>query len=530
MKLFAEFIASLDQTNKTNDRIEIIKDYFSKASDSDSDKLWVLYLFSGGKIKKKFNTTQLKEWAIEFSTLPKWLFDESYNSIGDLAETISLILPLPENSSDNTLTEWIKYIEETNSMKEDCRKDRIIKAWNVLNQNERFVFNKLITGGFRAGVSQKTIINALSESEKIETNVLSHRLMGNWHPDRISYAELLTGENIYDEISKPYPFFLAYPIDNEPEDLGNYEEWHAEWKWDGIRGQLIHRNGELFIWSRGEELVTEKFPEFESVKAFLPDGFVLDGEIMCFADGKPLPFNVLQTRIGRKNITEKILKEAPVVFMIYDVLEFNGEDVRAMTLIERREKILDFRSLIFDFNCLKISDEIKFTDWDELRKIRERSRENLTEGIMLKRKYSPYQVGRKKGDWWKWKIDPLTIDAVMIYAQKGHGRRADLYTDYTFAVWDDGKLVSFTKAYSGLTDKEIKEVDEYVKRNTVEKFGPVRTVKPELVFEIAFEGIAKSSRHKSGVALRFPRIARWRKDKKIEEADSLENLRRLLIK
>ena len=242
MKLFAEFIESLDRTNKTNDRIEIINDYFSKAS--DSDKLWVLYLFSGGKIKKKFNTTQLKEWAIELSGLPKWLFDESYNSVGDLAETISLILPLPENSSDRTLTEWIKYIEETNSRKEESSKARIIEAWKVLNQNERFVFNKLITGGFRSGVSQKTIINALSESENIETNILSHRLMGNWHPDRTSFTELLKGENIYDEISKPYPFFLAYPIDNEPEDLGNPEEWQAEWKWDGIRGQLIHRKGE----------------------------------------------------------------------------------------------------------------------------------------------------------------------------------------------------------------------------------------------------------------------------------------------
>lgn len=526
MKLFAEFIASLDQTNKMNDRIEIIKDYFSNAS--DSDKLWVLYLFSGGKIKKKFNTSQLKEWAIELSNLPKWLFDESYNSVGDLAETISLILPLPENTSNKTLNEWIRYIEETTSIKEESRKERIIEAWKVLTQNERFVFNKLITGGFRAGVSQKTIINALSESENIETNVLSHRLMGNWHPDRISYAELLTGENIYDEISKPYPFFLAYPIDTGPDDLGNADEWQAEWKWDGIRGQLIHRNGELFIWSRGEELVTEKFPEFESVKAFLPDGIVLDGEIMCFAEGKPLPFNVLQTRIGRKNITEKILKEAPVVFMIYDVLEFNDEDVRSKSLEERVELISNFKSQITNILSLKISEHIKFSDWDELKKIRESSRENLTEGIMLKRKNSPYQVGRKKGDWWKWKIDPLTVDAVMIYAQKGHGRRADLYTDYTFAVWDEGKLVTFTKAYSGLTDKEIKEVDAFVKRNTLEKFGPVRTVKPELVFEIAFEGIAKSSRHKSGVALRFPRILRWRRDKKIEEADSLESLKKLL--
>ncbi|MDQ3020557.1 MAG: ATP-dependent DNA ligase [Bacteroidota bacterium] len=528
MKLFAEFFESLDQTNKTNDRIEIIKDYFSKAD--DNDKLWTLYLFSGGKVKKKFNTSQLKAWAIEYSNLPEWLFNESYNSVGDLAETISLILPVKKNSSDLTLTQWVKYIERINNLTEENRKEKIIDAWNSLSQNERFVFNKLITGSFRVGVSQKTIVNALSQSEKIESNIIAHRLMGTWHPDKTSFKELLSGENINDEISKPYPFFLAYSIDDKPEDLGNSEEWQAEWKWDGIRGQLIFRKGKLFIWSRGEELITEKFPEFESLINTLPDGIVLDGEIMCYGDSCPLPFSLLQTRIGRKNITQKILKDAPAVFMVYDVLEFEGKDVREKSLIERRKMILDFRSLILDFSCLKISEEIKFSTWDELRKIREGSRELFTEGIMLKRKNSSYQVGRKKGDWWKWKVDPFTIDAVMIYAQKGHGRRADLFTDYTFAVWDGDKLVTFTKAYSGLTDKEIKEVDAFVKRNTLEKFGPVRTVKPELVFEIAFEGIALSNRHKSGVALRFPRILRWRKDKKIEEADILESLKKLLNK
>ncbi|MEO8209003.1 MAG: ATP-dependent DNA ligase [bacterium] len=528
MKLFAEFFESLDQTNKTNDRIEIIKDYFSKAD--DNDKLWTLYLFSGGKVKKKFNTSQLKAWAIEYSNLPEWLFNESYNSVGDLAETISLILPVKKNSSDLTLTQWIKYIEEINNLNEENRKAKIIDAWDSLKQNERFVFNKLITGSFRVGVSQKTIVNALSQSEKIEPNIIAHRLMGSWHPDKISFKELLNGENINDEISKPYPFFLAYSIDDKPEDLGNPDEWQAEWKWDGIRGQLIFRKGELFIWSRGEELITEKFPEFESLINTLPDGIVLDGEIMCYGDSCPLPFSLLQTRIGRKNITQKILKDAPAVFMVYDVLEYDGKDIREKSLIERRKKIFDFRSLILDFSCLKISEEIKFSSWEELRKIREKSRELFTEGIMLKRKDSAYQVGRKKGDWWKWKVDPFTIDAVLIYAQKGHGRRADLFTDYTFAVWDEEKLVTFTKAYSGLTDKEIKEVDSFVKRNTLEKFGPVRTIKPELVFEIAFEGIAESGRHKSGVALRFPRILRWRKDKKIEEADSLESLKELLIK
>ncbi len=526
LRQFAELFEALDRTNKINDRIDIIKDYFSKAN--DADKIWVLYLFSGGKIKKKFNASQLKEWAIEYANIPKWLFDESYNSVGDLAETISLILPEKETDTESTLSQWIEYIESINKLREENRKEKIIEAWKSLTQNEKFVFNKLLTGGFRIGVSQKTVINALSELENIEANIISHRLMGNWHPDRISYGDLLHSENIRDEISKPYPFFLAYPIESKPEELGNPEDWHAEWKWDGIRGQMIHREGELFLWSRGEDLVTDKFPEFDRVKSFLPDGIVLDGEIMSYGDDCPLPFNLLQTRIGRKNITQKILKDAPVIFMIYDILEFNGNDIRSMSLTERKGIVDNLGFGISDLGFLKISNEIKFSDWDELRQIREKSRENMTEGIMLKRKDSAYQVGRKKGDWWKWKIDPLTIDAVLIYAQKGHGRRADLYTDYTFAVWDNSELVSFAKAYSGLTDKEIKEVDDFVKRNTMEKFGPVRTVKPELVFEIAFEGIAESSRHKSGVALRFPRIARWRKDKKIEEADNLESLKKLL--
>ncbi len=526
MKLFAEFFAALDQTNKTNDKIEIIKDYFVQAN--DFDKLWTLYLFSGGKLKKKFNTSQLREWAIEYANIPKWLFDESYLSVGDLAETIALVLPSQENYSEKTLKQWIEYIESIKNINDENRKYKIMEAWKSLNQNERFVFNKLITGGFRVGVSQKTFINALAELENIEANVISHRLMGNWHPDRTTYSELLSGINLNDEISKPYPFFLAYSVEDKPEELGDSQGWHAEWKWDGIRGQLIFRKGELFIWSRGEDLLTEKFPEFEAVKSFLPEGIVLDGEIMCYSNGSPLPFNLLQTRTGRKNVTLKILKEAPVVFMIYDILEYEGADIRTKTLDERKDIIGSLEGRFTELGNLKISKQIDFKDWNELRKIREGSRDIFTEGIMLKRKNSSYQVGRKKGDWWKWKIDPYSIDAVMIYAQKGHGRRADLFTDYTFAVWDNDNLVPFAKAYSGLTDKEIKEVDSFVKRNTLEKFGTVRTVKPELVFEIGFEGIASSNRHKSGVALRFPRILRWRQDKKIEEADNLESLKKLL--
>lgn len=526
MRNFAEMFAQLDQTNKTLDKGQVIKEYFSKAP--EDDKIWTLYLFSGRKLKKHFNTTQLWNWATEYANLPEWLMEESYHSVGDMAETISLVLPLPEGTSNESLTYWINYLDTLKELDDNSRKEKIIDAWKILNQNERFVFIKIITGGFRVGASQKIVINSLSELLGIETNIIAHRLMGNWHPEEITFEKLVHGDEDYEDISKPYPFYLAYAIEGDPADLGEPADWQAEWKWDGIRGQVVVRKGEMFVWSRGEDLVTEKFPEFNELKDILPDGTVLDGEIICFTDGKPLPFNILQTRIGRKNITSKILNEAPVSFILYDVLELNGEDMRSKSMAERRKIIDELLVKFADSNILVPSPVIDFKSWDELKSLRERSRDLLTEGIMLKRKSSAYQVGRKKGDWWKWKIDPYSIDAVMIYAQKGHGRRADLFTDYTFGVWDEGKLVTFAKAYSGLTDKEIREVDSFVKRNTLEKFGPVRTVKPLLVFELAFEGIAKSARHKSGVALRFPRISRWRKDKKPEEADTLDNLKKLL--
>ncbi|MEP7146405.1 MAG: ATP-dependent DNA ligase, partial [bacterium] len=382
MKLFAEFIESLDRTNKTNDKIEIIKDYFANVN--EKDKLWTLYLLSGGKIKKKFNSSQLREWAIEFSRLPKWLFEESYHSVGDLAETIALILPEPLNKSDKTLTEWIEYIEAINNANDENRKEKITEAWNSLNQNERFVFNKLITGSFRIGVSQKTLINALSQTEDIEANIIAHRLMGNWHPAATTFPDLLSSKNLNDEISKPYPFFLAYSVEDNPERLGDPADWQAEWKWDGIRGQLIYRKGELFVWSRGEELVTDKFPELQYVKSILPDGIVLDGEIMCYGNNCPMPFNLLQTRIGRKNINQKILKEAPVVFMIYDILEYEGKDLREKFLTERIKILNNLERKTWDLGVLKLSEEISFENWEELRKIRSKSRDFFTEGIMLK--------------------------------------------------------------------------------------------------------------------------------------------------
>ena len=536
MKNFARLFSDLDETNKTNEKVNILKDYF--VSVPDEDKIHTLALFTGRKPKRQINATQVRQWAMEMANIPQWLFEESYQVVGDLGETIALLLPEPTGSQDKSLTEWIAEINGLSSLTEEERKEWLKDAWGVMDQQERFVFNKLLTGSFRVGVSQSLIVKALSEISGLEPATLTHRIMGNWDPLTFSFHDLLQEHDASDDLSRPYPFCLAYAIQETSDksktaeeieaDLGAPALWQAEWKWDGIRAQAIRREGKIFIWTRGEELATDKFPELHDFLHELPDGTVLDGEAICFADGRPMPFNVLQTRIGRKNLSKKILTESPMAFIAYDCLEFAGDDIRSMPLRHRRLVLEQLRAKSSFKETFRLSPVVPFNSWQELYELRLRSREEQAEGFMLKKLDSAYQTGRKRGDWWKWKVDPLSVDAVMIYAQKGHGRRADLYTDYTFAVWDGDKLVPFAKAYSGLTDQEIKQVDNFVKRNTQEKFGPVRTVTPALVFEIGFEGINRSTRHKSGVALRFPRILRWRHDKKIEEADSLDTLKAML--
>ncbi|CAM3905940.1 ATP-dependent DNA ligase [Mucilaginibacter galii] len=536
MKAFAQLFTSLDETNKTNEKVKVLKNYFNCVP--DTDKMHMLALFSGRKPKRQINSTQFRTWAIEASNIPAWLFEESYHVVGDLAETVALLLPDHGNSSNKTLTEWIGEINALNNMPEVEKHDWLTRSWAMLDAQERFVFNKILTGSFRVGVSQNLVIKALADVAELDAATITHRMMGNWMPETYLYEELVHTDTALEDVSRPYPFFLAYPVQETSEKqkspeamqtlLGNADEWQAEWKWDGIRAQLIKREGEIFIWSRGEDLATDKFPELHALLHHLPDGTVLDGEILSFQNGQPLSFAVLQTRIGRKTLSKKILEDSPVALIAYDCLEYDGEDIRYKTQTERRQLLEGLQATTPYPEVFNISSLITFKSWDELAEIREQSRAMIAEGIMLKRKDAHYQVGRRRGDWWKWKIDPLSIDAVMIYAQKGHGRRADLYTDYTFAVWDGDKLVPFAKAYSGLTDTEINKVDSFVKRNTLEKFGPVRTVKPELVFEIGFEGINKSTRHKSGVALRFPRILRWRHDKPKEEADTIETLKALL--
>jgi len=430
-------------------------------------------------------------------------------------------------SDQKSLTQRMEQLRALTKKDEEEVRNEITDAWAEMNKVERFVFNKLITGGFRIGVSQKLMVKALSSHTGIEDAKLSHRLMGNWTPAETSFTELILESSKTENLSRPYPFYLAYPLEMPPSDLGSPQDWQIEFKWDGIRGQLIRRNGEVYIWSRGEELVTERFPELKEMGENLDRDVVIDGEIIAYKNGSPLTFNHLQTRIGRKRITKKILESSPVKLIAYDILEHDGKDLREESMEKRRVTLVDLVKSN-PLEALILSETIEEQTWASISKKRDISRSLMAEGLMLKRKSSTYKVGRKRGDWWKWKVDPMSIDAVMIYAMRGHGRRANLYSDYTFAVWNQDELVPFTKAYSGLTDKEIREVDRFVKQHIVEKFGPVRRVKPELVFEIGFEGIAPSSRHKSGIALRFPRMLRWRKDKQPKEANTLEHLQSML--
>lgn len=540
MKAFAELYRSLDETNKTGEKVAAMVEFFREAPPEDA--AWTVHFLTGRRPKRAANSTKMQQLAAHLAGIPQWLFAECYDAVGDLAETIALVLPEPtERGEDQPLSYWVtERLMRMPGMSEDEQVRALAEDWMSLDPSERFVYNKLITGAFRVGVSQELVVRALSQVSGVPAPVVAHRLMGDWVPSPEFYAGLLAEESGDTDVSRPYPFCLAHPLEQEPQALGSIEEWHAEWKWDGIRAQLIRREGQSFVWSRGEELITDRFPEMVDICEALPNGTVVDGEILAWGDGKPQKFMALQRRIGRKLLSKKILQEVPAVLVAFDLLELGGEDLRERPLEERRARL---EELVADVNVsqapqllltdraprLVLSKRVEAATWEELAETRQEARTHNVEGLMLKRLDSPYLVGRKKGNWWKWKIEPLTVDAVLVYAQRGSGKRASLYTDYTFAVWDDeGKLVPFAKAYSGLTDEEIRKVDNWVRRNTLEKFGPVRTVQPELVMELAFEGIQVSTRHKSGLAVRFPRILRWRHDKKPADADSLQSVREML--
>jgi DNA ligase-1 len=525
MKKFARLFEAIDSSTSTKAKTAALSEYFATADAKDA--AWAAWFLTGHRPRQAVPTRRLVTWASGMAKLPLWLFEESYDAVGDLAETIALILPQPSNESDLPLSTWVEErLIPLRDLGEAEQRARLESYWCELDGTERFVFNKLITGNFRVGVSALLVIRAIAQAFGLDAKVIAHRLTGDWSPTAELWRGLIDAACIETDRSNPYPFFLAHPLEVPPETLGPREEWLAEWKWDGIRAQLIRRGDVTALWSRGDEPIAGQFPEIMADAQKLSN-VVLDGEILAWKDGRVMPFAALQKRLGRKTPGKKVMTDSPVIFLGFDLLEFEGEDWRERPLSERRAKLAEVVHSIPGGSVFDMSSQVRAPTWETLALARAQSREMGTEGLMLKRLDSAYGVGRPKGIWWKWKIEPYTLDAVLIYAQKGHGKRASLYTDYTFGIWKDGELVPFAKAYSGLTDEEIKEVDAFIRRNTIERFGPVRTVKPELVFELGFEGIQRSSRHKSGIAVRFPRMLRMRKDKPVSEANTLEDAMRL---
>lgn len=532
MRQFAELYRALDEALGTNAKVDALVDYFSRCSPDDG--AWAVYFLVGHRIKRLVPSKDMRQWAAQAAGIEDWLFEACYESVGDLAETMALLVAAstsPGKTGEHNqgkqqeLAHWIdNRILPLRKLEEVERARLLRQSWQELSNHERFVFNKIVTGGFRVGVSKGLVIRALAKASDVATSVIAHRLMGSWEPTPHFFEALVSRDDGEADASKPYPFMLAHPLQDDPNVLGDPQNWLAEWKWDGIRAQILRRDGQSYVWSRGEELILERFPELYDAIAELPDGTVLDGEIVAWKDDRVMPFADLQRRIGRKRVGKKLLSDVPCRFIAFDLVEHGGQDIRSMPLADRRMKLLKTIGAIED-TSLQVSSSIEATSWEDLSQHREESRLHGTEGLMLKRLDASYEVGRPTGLWWKWKVDPFVCDAVLIYAQRGHGRRSNLYTDYTFAAWDDGQLVPFAKAYSGLTDEEIRQVDRFIRKNTLEKFGPVRSVKPELVFELAFEGIHESKRHKSGVAVRFPRISRWRHDKRIQQADTLATIK-----
>jgi DNA ligase-1 len=537
MREFARLYAELDETTATNRKLDALQQYFAAASPENA--AWAVYFLAGGKPRQAVPSKLLREFAIEYAMLDDWLFEESYQAVGDLAETIALVLPPPEHESDVGLAVWMQErIGPLRGADPATIREKLLAYFNELTARERFLLIKLIGGGFRVGVSKLLVTRALSSVAAVDSKLIAQRLMG-WTdgsvaPTAAGFLRLIA-EQSDDEHKlrggQPFPFFLAHQLQGDPAALGDLANWQVEWKYDGIRAQLVRRSAESYVWSRGEDLITERFPEIAAIQ--VPEGTVIDGEVLVWREG-PAPFADLQKRIGRKTLSAKLLAELPAVLLAYDLLELDGVDLRSLPQHERRALL---ETLVRDAAqpALQISPLVEADSWEALATTRIESRARGVEGMMLKARTAQYGVGRTKdvGTWWKWKVDPYSIDAVLIYAQAGHGRRASLYTDYTFAVWDldeagERKLVPFAKAYSGLTDAEIAKVDSAIRKTTIEKFGPVRSVKPTMVFEIGFEGIALSTRHKAGIAVRFPRILRQRLDKTVDDADTLDTLKGLL--
>ncbi len=527
MQRFTRLFLDLDASTRTADKVASLVGYFTDAPPADA--AWALRFLSGRRPARAVSGRLLLHWAAAAAGLADWLVEECYHRVGDLAETVALLLPAPAAPQALSLAVVVRErLLPLVGLDESQRRALVERTWGELDVRARLVYHKLLTGEFRLGVAKNLVARALAQVAGVPAAVIAHRMLGEWTPDAEGYRNLIaSNEGHAADPARPYPFSLAHPLPGAPEELGSRAEWQAEWKWDGIRAQLIRRSGTAALWSRGEDLVTAQFPELIAAAAAFPDGCVLDGEILAWQDGRPRPFADLQRRLGRVHVSENLQAEVPLMYMAYDLLEWQGVDQRSRPLGERRAMLTALLATQ-EPTCLCVSPTLDVTSWDDLASLRHQARDLGVEGLMLKRQGSPYRVGRVVGDWWKWKIDPMHVDAVMVYAHYGHGQRAGLYTDYTFALWDGPTLVPIAKAYTGLSKDEIAEVDRFVRAHTLEKFGPVRQVQPKLVFELAFEGVQASPRHKSGLALRFPRISRWRRDKPPAEADTLDGLRTLL--
>ena len=535
MKRFALLFDEIDRTTSTNAKVAAMAAYFSEAPAADA--AWAVFFLTGRRLKRLVPYAAIHDWTLSATGLPSWIVEEAYSVVGDGAETAALVLDQLPPAADAPPLPLARWVEERifplRGMDAAEQRDNVARWWAPLDRLQRFVLLKMITGELRVGVSQTLVVRALAQASGLPVATVAARLMGDWTPSPEWFRSVQTHESTDVDHSRPYPFFLAAPLEEDPAALGDPADWIVEWKWDGIRAQLVRRGGAVHLWSRGEEIITPRFPEITAAATHLPDGTVLDGEVLAFRDDRPLPFAALQQRIGRQKQVAQMARLVPVVFMTYDILEQDGADIRALPLRERRARLVgllqpDGEEAARRASVLRVSPIVAPSTWTELATERRVSRERGVEGLMLKRATSTYGVGRRRGEWWKWKIEPYTIDAVLIYAQPGSGKRASLLTDYTFGVWHDGQLVPVAKAYSGLSNEEIGEMDRWIRRHTVERFGPVRHVEPVHVFELGFEGIARSPRHKSGIAVRFPRMLRWRKDKPPAEADTLETVQRLL--
>ncbi len=539
MRRFAGLYAELDATTSTRDKLAALKRYYGEAPDADA--AWATYFLAGGKPRQVVPTRLLRDIAVRAAGIDDWLFEECYQAVGDLAETMALVLPPPVAADDTGLAVWVeRRLAELRGAEPAVVEEKLCAYWAMLDKRQRFLLGKLIAGSFRVGVSRLLVQRALAEHSGIDPKTVAQRMMGYTDgaagPTAERFTALMDGA-AHRVRGQPYPFFLAHQLNDPPQTLGAVGDWLVEWKYDGIRAQIVRHDDAACVWSRGEELISERFPEIAAVGAALPAGTVIDGEIVVWGDAQPQPFALLQQRIGRKTLTRSVLAAAPATMLAYDLLEQDGADLRSLPQRSRRlrlERLIGALQQSRPDLSLRLSPLVTAASWDELALLRAQSRTRGVEGFMLKRHDAAYGVGRTKdvGTWWKWKIDPYSVDCVLVYAQRGHGRRASLYTDFTFAVWDgqdaERKLVPFAKAYSGLSDAEFRRVDAVIRKTTVEKFGPVRSVTPTLVFELGFEGIQRSSPHKSGIAVRFPRMLRWRTDKRIEEANTLADLAQLL--